>query len=245
MSEIGPTVAVDALLSWWALAGVDSAVSELPMNWLRPVPVAAPRARPGAVPSAAPVADAPAALPDTLETFHIWLADNPTLIEAAWAGPRIAPVGPADAALMVICDMPDMADGEHGALLSGEAGELFNAMLRAIGLDATQIYLASLAVARPPGGILADSDEAGLAMRMRHQVRLARPKKLLLLGERTSRALTATSASNRGSGLRSVNHEEGTVDAIAIRHPRFLLKQAGAKAESWRALQYLIEDNSL
>jgi DNA polymerase len=247
MSEIGPAVAVDALLSWWTLAGVDMAVSELPMNWLRPIPAPPPRSHavapspgPGQGIAAAPPVDR---FPETLGAFQAWLADSPTLIEAAWAGPRLAPVGPANARLMVVCDMPDIADGDQGALLSGEAGQLFDAMLRAIGIAREHVYIAALAAIRPPGGMMTDSDEAALAMRMRHHIRLADPQGLLLLGERTSRALTATGTSEKGHALRSVNHEGGRVPAVAIRHPRFLLKQAGAKADSWRALQFLIEDS--
>lgn len=228
-------------MRWWALAGVDSAVSETPVNWLRPV--LSPTATARALNRPAPADDIPPdTLPNRLDAFHAWLADSPVLQEAAWAGPRILPSGPAAVPLMVVCDMPDIADGERGALLSGDAGELFDAMLAAIGLARENIYLSSLALTRPPGGILSDTDEAILAARMRHHIKLAGPRRLLLLGERTNRALMTAGATQRISGLRSVNHGGGTVEAIAIRHPRFLLKQPTAKADSWRALQYLIED---
>lgn len=229
----GPADAAESLLSWWALAGVDHAVSELPVNWLRPI-VAPVRPK--------PATQDDSGLPGTLDAFHAWLATHPSLHEAAWSNRRVLPSGAQGAAIMVICDLPDPEDGDAGSLLSGDCGLLFDAMMAAIGLTRRDIYLASLSVARAPGGILQDQDLEILATRMRHQVALAAPKRLLLLGEKTNRALLAAEPLQQPSGLQSVNHPEGTVPAIASRHPRFLLKQPEAKRQSWRALQYLIED---
>lgn len=229
----GPADSVESLLSWWALAGVDHAVNELPVNWLRPA-VAPIR------PKDAPQGDA--ILPDTLDAFHAWLASNPSLHEAGWSSQRILPAGTQNAAIMVICDLPDAEDTETGSLLSGNTGALFDAMLAAIGRSRQDIYLSSLSVARAPGGILSDQDLEILATRMRHQIALAAPQRILLLGEKTNRALLAADTLEQPSGLQSINHPAGTVPATASRHPRFLLRQPEAKAQSWRALQYLVED---
>ncbi|HEX7781340.1 MAG TPA: uracil-DNA glycosylase family protein [Sphingobium sp.] len=222
-------------MAWWARAGVDHAVSEMPMNWLRPV-----------VAPATPRPDRehpqPRALPDTLDSFHLWLANDDMVHEGGWSTHRILPTGVRDAALMVICDLPDPGDAEAGALLSGEAGQLFDAMLAAIGLARPQIYLASLSVTRAPGGLLHDRDMETLAARMRHQIGLAAPRRILLLGDKTNRALLAAGLPSRPAGLQTVNHPGGTVPAIASRHPRSLLRFPEEKANSWRALQYLIED---
>jgi len=174
--------------------------------------------------------------------LHAWLATEKTLHEGGWGNQRILPSGIQNAAVMVICDMPDPADGESGALLSGDAGLLFDAMLAAIGMTRQNIYLASLSLTRAPGGMLHDQDMQLLATRMRHQIALAAPRRILLLGDKTNRALLAAGLPVRPSGLQSVNHPGGTVLAIASRHPRSLLRFPEEKANSWRALQYLIED---
>lgn len=236
LNENGPTEAIDALLGWWTLAGVDSAVDEIPVNWLRPVPT--PPARSRVSPDAA---GAPPP-PETLDAFHHWLGAASSLLEAGWAGPRILPTGVGGAAVMVICDMPEVEDGPDARLLSGEAGLLFDAMLAALNLSRADIYLASLAIARPSGGQFDPDDEAALASRMREQIALAAPRRVLLMGEKTNRALSAAGSAAAEIGLRTLNHARGTVQAVSIRHPRFLLRQPAAKAQTWLALQALIED---
>ncbi|WP_442802210.1 uracil-DNA glycosylase family protein [Sphingobium sp. CR2-8] len=229
-------VAADAYLAWWQLAGVDCAIGETPVNWLRPV-AARPSPSPAAV-SAAPVIDKPR----TLESFLVWLADDPAQPEQRWAGPRIAPTGGAQAALMVVTDLPDPVDMGEGRLLADRAGLLFDAMLRAIGLDRDAIHLASLFTARPPGGMVEASDLEIAATRMRTHISLARPHRLLLLGDRTIRALMSTDGASLPNSLRQFNHDGGTVPAVATFHPRLLLTQPAAKAECWRTLQSLIEE---
>lgn len=229
-------------MSWWATAGVDSAVSEAPVNWLRlaarPAPVSAPAATPGSM----PVPDPTSTYPDNLDAFHAWLRDTPSLPDAAWVGPRVLPTGAQGAGLMVICDVPDQEDLNAQALLSGEAGQLFDAMMAAIGQKRDALYIASLAVTRPAGGLLDDGTAAALASRMRYHIGLVAPRRLLVLGDKTAKALLPTPQGERTKSLRSFNHDGGTVPAIASFHPRLLLRQPAAKAESWRSLKHLLED---
>lgn len=233
-------IAVESLIDWWEMAGVTSAVSETPVNWLQPAP-------PPTASSIDPaVAVSPPLLPDNLNAFHEWLATDMSLPELAWPqlsgqAKRVLPVGSPAPGLMVICDMPDIADMEGGALLSGDAGRLFDAMMRAIGQKREHLYIASLALARPAGGIIGENDSAQLANRMRHHISLVGPRRILLLGDKTSRALLPTVDEENIFSLRPLNHEGGTIDAIATSHPRFLLKQPSAKRGCWRQLQLLIE----
>jgi DNA polymerase len=87
-------------------------------------------------------------------------------------------------------------------------------------------------------------DMEALATRMRTQIALAAPRRLLLLGDRTIRALWPTDGSAPATSLRAFNHDGGTVPAVATFHPRLLLQQPAAKAECWRTLQSLIEDKT-
>ena len=224
----------DAYLAWWQLAGVDCAIGETPVNWLRPV---AARPVASAAATATPVVDKPR----TLESFLAWLAEDPSQPERRWAGTQIAPVGGAQSSLMVVTDMPDPADLGEGRLLADRAGALFDSMLRAIGLDRASIHLASLFTARPPGGMVEAADLTVAAARMRTHVALAQPRRLLLLGDRTIRALMADEVAPADS-LLQFNHDDGTVPAVATFHPRLLLTQPAAKAECWRILQSLIEE---
>lgn len=232
-------LAADAYLAWWSLAGVDCAIGEEPVDWLRPARALEPSIT---MPLAAP---APAPRPATLDAFHLWLAKDDSHPESHWApGRAILPTGAEGARLMVITDMPDPADMSAGALFADRAGALFDAMLRAIGLTRDDIYLTAMALARPPGGLLDADDTTRLVERMRAQVALARPARLLLLGDRTIRAFLPTDDSRQPNSLQLFNHEGGTVPVAATFHPRLLLTQSAAKAECWRTLQCLIEDKA-
>lgn len=235
--------AVDALIDWWDMAGVTQAVSEVPVNWLQP-------ARPAAAAASAPIDRASElsaiAWPDTLGAFESWLANDESLLEMSWPQlssrtQRAVPTGAVAPTLMVISDMPDPDDLEAGTLLNGEAGKLFDAMMAAIGLKKSDIYISSLAVLRPTGGMFSDSDAAQLANRMRHHVALVGPARVLLLGDKAKHALLPTVDAGNSIGLRPLNHEGGSVDSIATLHPRLLLKQPAAKMGCWRQLQLLIE----
>lgn len=227
----------DAYLAWWQLAGVDCAIGESPVDWLRPAS-AQPLAPNAAVAAPAPVVEKP----QSLESFHAWLAEDPAQPERRWPGTIILPTGAQQSTLMVVTDLPDPADMQDGRLLADRAGTLFDAMLRAIGLDRNAIYLASLFTARPPGGMVEATDLSAAADRMRTHVALARPRRLLLLGDRTIRALLPTSDNEDADALRDFNHDGGTVPVVATFHPRLLLTQPAAKAECWRTLQSLIEE---
>lgn len=232
--------AADAYMAWWTLAGVDCATDETAVNWLRPKTALA------VMPSLpTPVQEKPT----TLDGFRAWLAADPAQPERRWPGDAILPTGPADATLMVVTDMPDPADMSAGVLLAASAGLLFDAMLRAIGLSRADIHLASLFLSRPPGGMVEAADLERAAERMRNHVALAAPRRLLILGDRTIRALMPTNgdATDPASfdDLHVFNHQGGIVPAIATFHPRLLLTQPAAKAECWRTLQCLVEEKPL
>lgn len=226
--------AAASALDWWREAGVDTLVDEAPRDWLSPA-VAPPA--PGG-PAVATTAPRPAVLPANLREFQAWRIGEHAP-DFGWGTP-IAPVGDADSGLMVLLDMPERDDAATGQLLSGEAGRLFDRMLAAIGRDRATIYLASLAVARPVSGQIAAEQLDPLADLARHHIALARPKRLLLLGNAVSRAVLGANAAAVREILHVVNHGGGQSEAVASFHPRFLLQQPARKAEAWRDLQMVI-----
>ena len=226
--------AASAYLAWWDQAGVDCAIGDAPVNWLRPAALASVP-----VPEIAP---ASSEKPTTLPEFRAWLTADEAQPERHWPGAPILPQGQAGASLMVVTDMPDPADMNAGSLLSDRAGQLFDAMLRAIGLVRHDVYIASLFLSRPPGGMVEAGDLTQAAERMRTHVALAAPDRLLLLGDRTIRTLLSVQDKAGMDHLQFFNHDGGTVRAFATFHPRLLLGQPAAKAECWRTLQCLIEE---
>ena len=215
---------VASALGWWAEAGVDAPISEQPRDWLAPPATHAPSA------SRQPAARA---LPGDLAAFHALLATGDYLPSAPPPRRRIAPAGDPAAGLAVIADMPDEADLAGGRLMTQEAA-LFDAMLAAMGTSRDAIYLAPLSPARITGGKIGAA-AAPLAALMRAHLAFVRPKALLVLGDEAARTLGLT----RGA-LRNLNHDGGTMAAIAIVHPRILRRTPACKAEAWAAMRQLI-----
>jgi uracil-DNA glycosylase len=247
---------IDSHASWWALAGYDTVIGEEPVDWLAPpapAPTLAPppqdnvqrnRPAPDPVappPPAAPPPLAPLAIPDEWAAFHNWLAEHPAVPGTRWNQRRILPQGNAGAPLMVFSLCPEIADEEHGALHSGPAGQLLDAMLRAIGMARGDCYLASLALTRPPGGRIDETELTALAPLLWHHLRLARPQRLLIFGTDLARMIAATDVSAaRGTKL-FINQDGSKVEAVATQHPLLLLDRPARKAAAWDSLKLLAQ----
>ena len=144
---------------------------------------------------------------------------------------------------MVITDFPE-SEGEAPSLLSGPAGRLFDRMLAAIGLDRDAIYFAPLCAARPITGSVPREAEERLGELLRHHISLTAPKRLLLLGQTVSRAVIGSDGGLQRGRLQAVNQENGQSLVVATFHPRFLLTRPAAKADAWKDLQLLLEEQA-
>ena len=229
---MSPAAAASAL-QWWTDAGVDCLVDETPRDWLRPKAKAPPPVQ--APPPAQPV------LPDQLELFRAWLADSADLPLAVPAAPRLLPAGDPASGLMLIADMPAAEDFGGGALLSGEAGRLFDRMLAAIGRDRNSIYLAALSCVRTPTGKFDEAGAQGCAALARHHIGLVQPRAVLLLGDPPAKALLGGGVIQTRGRWHEISTQSGQVRALTSFAPALLLDQPGARRHAWADLQMLIE----
>jgi DNA polymerase len=230
-------------LDWWRDAGVDTLIDEAPRQWLLPEAAAvepvAPlsEAKQGVIAVAAPM---PVALPDTIDGFVAWRT-GPAAPEASWGSPLLGAQGNPASDLMVMVDMPDRDDIAAGRLLSGPPGALFDRMLAAIGRDRNSIYLTALAVSRPVSNRIPAEAEAELSRIALHLLGLTGAKRLLMMGNATSRALLGPETEGVRGNLQELNHRGGTIGAVGSFHPRFLIERPAAKADAWRDLQLLMK----
>jgi len=231
-------------LEWWRDAGVDALIAEEPRDWLARVVPMATAAEKHTFEELA----APPAMPATLTEFEAWRVSD-AVPEAAWSDTRIAATGDPASGLMILVESPEREDAEAGVLLSGAVGRLFDRMLAAIGRDRSTVYLTAIAVARPVSGRVAPEIAAKLAEIARHHVSLVAPKRLLLLGNTSCRALIDSDALPARGSLHGINLSGGeaprgdkhtSIEAVASFHPRFLIETPAAKAEAWKDLQMFI-----
>jgi uracil-DNA glycosylase len=232
--------AAASALQWWSDAGVDTLIDEEPRDWLRPKPKPDDAPVPQA-PAAAP-AEAEAELPGQLNLFQAWLRDSETLPFAAPAAPRVCPSGDPASGLMILADMPSGEDCGAGALISGEAGRLFERMLAAIGRDRDSIYLAALSCLRSPTGSFTTEAARQCATLARHQIGLVAPKAVLLLGDATAKALLGLSVAQARGRWHEIATHHGPVRALVTISPKQLLDAPRLKRLAWEDLQMLIEE---
>lgn len=229
--------AIASALGWWAMAGVDVLVEDDPRDWFAPAPPIAPPPAIAATPTHHAITQSP--IPDVLEALVAWLLQAETL--PALGAQRSAPVGMAQAGAMALTDMPEPGDATEGRLLGGNPGRLFDAMLRAIGLDSSTLYLASLSPAWLPAGPGESGLEETLVEIAQRHVALAAPRAVLLLGDATTRALLGMSVAQARGRLHQLDSNGTATVAVATFHPRFLLGQPARKAEAWADLRLFSE----
>ena len=226
----GSGIAIDereaaSALRWWLEMGVDVATQEAPRNWFERT----------SVPPRVEEPEQPARLPENLEAFREWLS-GPQAPLASKSKP-VVPSGSEGAEVMLMSEPPTRDELASGQPIGGDAAQLMERMLTAISM-AGQAYSANLACFHSPGARLAPKQLQECASAARRHVALARPKRLLLLGDAPCRALLGKSLVEARGHIHKV---EG-VRTVATFHPRQLLKRPSDKALAWKDLLLLTEE---
>lgn len=220
-------------LAWWLECGVDAVIQENPRDWLKlPEPR---RAASAEAPAPPPNINRPTH--ETLADLQQWLATSAHLPFASASSKRILPVGPAEAQIMLLTDAPTLEDHAAGQPIGGDSWILAQRMLAAIGIAADQAYCASLSCFNAPGARMSASDREECAEIARRHIALAKPKRLLLLGDGPAQALLGKPIAQARGHLHKV---EG-VPAVATFHPRHLIKRPLDKSLAWKDLLLLME----
>ena len=234
VDQIGIAEARGAL-AWWLDAGVDVAIQEEPRDWLKPTHKPRPEA---AEPASPPNIEQPTH--DTLAELQDWLSRSMQLPLATATARRLLPHGPEDAAIMLLSDAHTFEDSAAGQPIGGDAWELAKRMLAAIRIPVEQAYSASLSCLHVPGTKMSAAEREACTEIARNHIRLAKPNRLLLLGDGPSQALLGKPvALARGH----VHKIEG-VRTVATFHPRSLINQPSNKSLAWKDLLLLMEDEA-
>jgi DNA polymerase len=146
-------------------------------------------------------------------------------------------VGRRDADLLVIGEAPGADEDRQGEPFVGRAGQLLNAMLRAIGLDRAQCYIANVLKCRPPGNRDPKPEESATCTPfLERQIALIEPRAILAVGRISAQWLLQT---DQPIGrLRGQVHSYGArgIPLVVTYHPAYLLRTPLAKAKSWTDL---------
>lgn len=148
-------------------------------------------------------------------------------------------VGNQQADWLIIGEAPGAEEDRQGEPFVGRAGQLLNAMLKAIGLAREQVYIANILKCRPPNNRDPLPEEAACCSPyLQRQIELIQPRLILALGRIAAQRLLQTNTSL--ARLRGQVHtlEATGTPVIVTYHPAYLLRSPAEKRKAWQDLQF-------
>ncbi|MBC6413650.1 MAG: uracil-DNA glycosylase [Chromatiales bacterium] len=148
-------------------------------------------------------------------------------------------IGDHQAQWMFIGEAPGMDEDRKGEPFVGRAGQLLNKMLKAIGFNRNEVYIANIIKCRPPDNRNPRLEEIVQCVDyLYRQIRLVQPQIIILLG-----GVAATSLLKQQtpvSRLRGLVHhiEASEAPIIVTYHPAYLLRSPDQKAAAWEDLKF-------
>lgn len=132
-------------------------------------------------------------------------------------------VGNPRAKLMFVGEGPGADEDEQGEPFVGRAGKKLNEMIRAIGLERQDVYIANIVKCRPPANRAPEPDEvATCSPFLFRQIEIIGPKVIVALGSPAAKTLLDTKA-----GIMSLRGRFGSFRGIPVMptfHPAYLLR---------------------
>jgi uracil-DNA glycosylase len=150
-------------------------------------------------------------------------------------------VGNPRAELMFIGEAPGADEDMQGEPFVGRAGQLLNNMIKAMGIQRENVYIANIIKCRPPGNRQPERDECETCSPfLMRQIEVVKPKVIVALGAVAAKTLLAMNAPM--SELRGRWYDfRGTKLAVTY-HPAFLLRDPRQKKETWKDLQMAMKE---
>jgi DNA polymerase len=151
-------------------------------------------------------------------------------------------VGSVEATWLIVGEAPGAEEDRQGEPFVGRAGQLLNAMLRAIGLEREQVFIANVLKCRPPRNRDPAPLEAAQCLPyLERQIALLKPRIMLAVGRISAQNLLKTDVSL--GRLRGQVHHFGVsrVPLVVTYHPAYLLREPAEKRKAWEDLQFARE----
>ena len=142
--------------------------------------------------------------------------------------------------VMAIGEAPGADEDRQGRPFVGRSGQLFDRMLKSIGLDRTGIYIANVVPWRPPGNRTPTPQEVAICMPfIARQIALADPDIVLFLGGAATQALLPVKDGILRLRGKWFDFDTGkrVVKAMPMLHPAYLLRTPAHKKLAWRDLR--------
>lgn len=153
-------------------------------------------------------------------------------------------VGNPRADLMFVGEGPGADEDEQGEPFVGRAGQLLNNMIKAMGIQREDVYIANIVKCRPPGNRTPERDECETCSPfLLRQIDVVNPRVIVALGAVAAKTLLAINAPM--SDLRGNWYDFRGHKLAVTYHPAFLLRDPRQKKEAWKDLQMVMKELSL
>ena len=150
--------------------------------------------------------------------------------------------GNPEGRVMFVGEAPGGDEDRIGKPFVGRSGQLLDRMLVAIGLDRTQVYIANVVPWRPPGNRTPTPQEVAICKPfIEKQIELADPDVLVCLGGPSAQTLLNIRDGILKTRGRWFPYQTGRreIRALATLHPAYLLRQPLQKRLAWRDFRAL------
>lgn len=146
-------------------------------------------------------------------------------------------VGNRRADWLVVGEAPGFEEDRRGEPFVGPAGKLLDAMLAALGLDRSRVYIANIVKCRPPDNRDPRPEEsAACAGYLARQIEWIAPRVILAVGRVSAQSLLETDQSVGRLRGRVHRHAASGIPVVVSYHPAYLLRQPAEKRKSWQDL---------
>jgi uracil-DNA glycosylase family 4 len=146
-------------------------------------------------------------------------------------------VGNRNAGWMIIGEAPGAEEDRRGEPFVGRAGQLLDAMLRAIELNRQEVYIANVLKCRPPKNRDPKPEEVACCEPfLQRQVALIQPRIILAVGRIAAQNLLKTTLPLGRMRGRVYEYGQGKIPVVVTYHPAFLLRSPKEKRKAWEDL---------
>lgn len=203
-----------------------------------PVSVPDPVSDPFARIAALIPADSPLRGMTSLEEVSAWVAGVELIELDRTRKNPVFGVGNPEADLLVIGEAPGADEDEQGEPFVGRAGKLLTDILKAIGFERSDVYIANILKSRPPNNRDPLPDEVAAHIPILHkQIALIRPKLILCVGRTSGTSLLGRDSSLKD--MRGIFHDYHGIEVMVTYHPAALLRNPNWKRPTWEDVQLL------
>ncbi|MFN3534031.1 MAG: uracil-DNA glycosylase [Desulfatiglandales bacterium] len=150
--------------------------------------------------------------------------------------------GNPQAELMFIGEAPGAEEDLQGRPFVGASGQLLTKMIKAMGLEREEVYIANILKCRPPSNRDPNRWEIGSCLgHLKEQIRLIAPSIIVTLGRIASRVLLGLPEGESFTHIRGKWTEYEGIPLMPTYHPSYLLRNPEKKKEAWEDLKSVMK----